>query len=355
MDTTEKLLKILTETHGVPGHEEPIRAVLREYLTPLGSVQTDNLGSLICELPGAGPRIMLAAHMDEIGFMVNHITKEGVLKFIQLGGWFDQVLLGHRVIVKTHKGDLLGTIGAKPPHLLPPEARDKVVKKSDMYIDIGLRSDEEAKAAGVRMGDPVVPDSQFAVLSGGKSYLSKAFDDRVGCALIVDALQALKKAPSANKVYGVASVMEEVGSRGATTAPYIINPDIAIVLEAGIAGDVPGVTPEESAQKLGGGPVIGMYDARNIVHLKLRDLVYSTAEEMGVPLQPGFMPGGATDAAPIHLHHAGVPSVVLAVAARHIHSHNSIINRDDYDQTLKLLLALIRKLDENTVKSLRAF
>src|SRR3972149_8277986 len=186
MDSTLQLLSELTEAHGVPGYEAPVRAVVRKYLDPLGEVTSDKIGSLICKKAGKfpGPKVMLAGHMDEIGFMVKHITKEGFIKFLPLGGWFDQVLLGQRVVIKANKQDVVGVIGAKPPHLLPQEEREKVVPKKDMYIDIGATSQEEVEEAGVRPGDAIVPRADFVSLANGKSYLSKAFDDRVGTALI---------------------------------------------------------------------------------------------------------------------------------------------------------------------------
>lgn len=352
MDTTEKLLKELTEAHGVPGYETPIRAVVRQHLESLGELSQDKLGSVICKQGNDGPRVMLAGHMDEIGFMVKRITKEGFIKFLPLGGWFDQVLLGQRVIIKTQKGDVIGVIGAKPPHLLTSEARTKVVEKKDMYIDIGATSEDEVKEIGVQVGDPVVPRADFLILANGKTYLSKAFDDRVGLALIVSALSELKDQSHPNTIYGAATVMEEVGIRGATTSVEVINPDVAIVLEADIAGDVPGITPEESSIKLGNGPTVVIYDARMIPNIKLRDLVLNTAKEIGVNVQLSYIEGGATDGGIIHLHKTGVPSVVMAVAARHIHSHSSIIHRQDYDDAVKLLVALLKRLDATTVTNL---
>jgi endoglucanase len=353
-DPTLVLLKELTEAQGVPGYEAPVRAVVRKYLEPLGELSQDKIGSVICRLGGeaARPRVMLAGHMDEIGFMVKHVTKEGFIRFLPLGGWFDQVLLGQRVVIKGRQGDVVGVLGAKPPHLLPADERDKVVKKKDMYIDIGATSQEEVEAAGVRPGDPVVPRADFVPLANGKTYLSKAFDDRVGTALVISVLQAFQTEPHPNAIYGVATVMEEVGVRGATTSVRAINPDVAIVLESDIAGDVPGIKPEESSVRLGQGPTVLIYDARMIPNLKLRDLALDTAAEIGVPVQVSYVEGGATDGAAIHLHQTGVPTVVLGVAARHIHSHSSILHREDYDNAVKLLVALIKKLDAGTVKNL---
>ncbi len=352
MDSIQQLLKELTEAHGVPGHEGEVRALVRGYLEPLGTIEQDRIGSLVCRLGEEGPQVMLAGHMDEIGFMVNHITKEGFLKFLPLGGWWDQVLLGQQVIVKTYKGDLPGVIGAKPPHLLPPDERKKVVEKKDMYIDIGATSKEEVEEAGVRVGDPVVPAASFHVMAGGKTYMSKAFDDRVGVALMVEAMRHFSQAPHPNVLYGAATVMEEVGLRGAKTSAEVVNPDVAIILESDIAGDVPGIKPEESAVKLGGGPSLLLLDARMIPNLKLRDLVIETAKELDIPLQFSTMTGGATDGGQIHLHRTGVPTVVLGVPARHIHSHASIIHRDDFDRALRLLVGVVERLDAETVAGL---
>jgi len=352
MDSIENLLKDLTEAHGVPGYETPIRAVVRKYLQPLGELSQDKLGSVICEQKGTSdaPRVMLAGHMDEIGFMVKQITKEGFIKFLNLGGWYDQVLLGQRVLIKTCNGDVLGVIGAKPPHLLTPEDRSKVVTRKEMYIDVGASSEDEVKELGIQVGDPIVPRADFVSLANGKTYMSKGFDDRVGVALIVSALQELKDKPHPNTIFGAATVMEEVGLRGATTSVEAVQPDVAIILESDIAGDVPGIKPEDSSIKLGGGPTLLVYDARMIPNLKLRNLVLDVAREAGVNMQLSSIEGGATDGGVIHLFKTGVPTVVLAVPARHIHSDSSIIHRKDYDDAVKLLVALISRLDKKQVE-----
>lgn len=353
MDATTRILKELTEAHGVPGYEDPIRAVLRKHLEPLGVISEDKLGNLFCEKTGASeaPRVMLAGHMDEIGFMVKHITKEGFLKFLPLGGWFDQTLLGQRVIIKTRKGDVVGVIGAKPPHMLTPEDRNKVVVKKKMYIDIGATSAAQVDEIGVRVGDPVIPRADFVTLASGDTYMSKAFDDRLGTALLVSALDQLQEQEHPNTVVGVATVQEEVGLRGAKTSAWSANPDVAIILEIDIAGDVPGIKDEESAIKLGAGPSLLIYDARMIPNIKMRDFVIDTADELEIPLQLSYVEAGATDGGMIHIHKTGVPTVVLSVAARHIHSDSSIIHRNDYDNAVKLLVALLERLNQGTVKS----
>ena len=245
MDFTLNLLKELTEAPGVSGYETPIRSIIRGHLEKYGELSQDKIGSVICKKVGAAesPRIMLAGHMDEIGFMVKQITPEGFIRFLPLGGWFDQVLLGQRVVIQTQKGEVIGVIGAKPPHLLATDEREKVVKRKDMYIDIGATSKDGVDSAGVQLGDPIIPRADFVVLAGGETYLSKAFDDRVGTALVISVLDGLQAKPHPNTVYGVATVMEEVGLRGATTSVRAVDPDVAFILESDIAGDVPGIKP----------------------------------------------------------------------------------------------------------------
>ncbi len=354
MDSTENLLQNLTEAHGISGYESGVREVVRGYFQSLGELSSDKMGSLVCRKAGAsaGPRVMLSGHMDEVGFMVKHITDDGFIKFLPIGGWFDQVLLGQRVIIKTRKGDVVGVIGAKPPHLLPAEERTKVVTKDQMYIDIGAVSKAEVESAGVRNGDSIVPRADFVVMASGKTYLAKAFDDRVGVALSISALQALQNEAHPNTVYAAASVQEEIGLRGARTSAWLVEPDVAIILESDIAGDVPGIDAAVSNVRLGKGPSVLIYDGTMIPNLRLRDLVIDLAEQMGLPLQLSHVQAGGTDGGVIHMHKTGVPSVVLSVPARHIHSHSSIIHREDYDNAVKLLVGLIKRLDAETVANL---
>lgn len=357
MDATEQFLQALTEAHGVSGYETEVRTLLQSYLEPLGEVSTDKLGSLICRQSGTGPKVMLVAHMDEIGFLVKFITKDGFIKFLPLGGWWDQTMLGHRVIIKTeNNGDLTGVIGAKPPHLLMAEERNKIVTKDEMYIDIGAVSREEVENAGIQLGDPIIPQSNFEILANGKTYLSKAFDDRIGCAVAIETLRHFNKKSNTppNQLYGVMTVMEEVGVRGATTSVAAVNPDVAIILESDIAGDVPGVEDHTSNIKLGKGPGLSIFDARMIPNVKLRRLIVNTAKEENIPLQISNMPRGGTDGGAVHLHGTGVPAIVLGVPSRHIHSHGAIIHRDDYENAIKLVTAVVAKLNKETVAGLTA-
>ena len=353
-DSIKELLAELTEAPGVPGFEDPVRAILERRLSGLAEVSHDRLGSVIARKVGTAesPRIMFAGHMDEIGFMVTMITDEGFLKFQTLGGWWEQVMLAQRVVVHTRKGALMGVIGSKPPHILSPDERKKMVEKKDMFIDIGVSSKEEAIALGVRPGDPVVPVCPFTPLANPKYVMAKAFDNRVGCALVVEVIRRLQEIAHPNTAYGVATVQEEVGLRGATTSTYAVEPDIAFALDTGIAGDTPGVARHEAQEKLGQGPAILLYDASMVPHRRLRDFVLDVAEEAGIPVQFEAMPGGGTDAGKMHLFGRGVPSLAIAVPVRYIHSHAGIMHLDDVENAARLMVEVISRLDADRVKEI---
>jgi putative aminopeptidase FrvX len=353
MDKTELFLRELTQASGVSGYEANIRSVIRKHMEPLGKVFVDNLGSLICQVNGTvkEPRIMLAAHMDEIGFMVKSITEGGAIRFNTLGGWPGQSMLGHRVNIETGNGMVPGTIGGAPEHAMSEEERKKPADHRDMYIDIGATSKKDVEKAGVRIGDPIVPVSDFCILSvAQKTYMSKAFDDRIGCAAVITATNGLGS-DHPNTIFGVTTVQEEVGVRGATTSAEAVNPDVAIILDVSTTQDTPGGQPDTPGGKIGAGPALINYDPRMIPNLKLRDMTIETAAKLKIPLQIYSMEFGGFDGSAIHLHRTGVPTVVIGLPCRHAHSHNSIISRADYDNAVKLTVALVKKLDKKTVAS----
>lgn len=355
-DTIHQMFKELTETPGVPGNEHAIREVMKKWIEPYASeIQQDNLGSLIAKKTGdsSGPKVMVAGHLDEIGFMITHITDGGFLKFQTLGGWWEQVMLAQRVTVLTRKGEIEGVIGSKPPHILPPEARKKSVSVKEMFIDIGATSREEAEEFGVRPGDTVVPICPFTVLKNPKMLMAKAWDNRIGCAIAIEVLKRLKDEKHPNTVYGVGTVQEEVGLRGAQTSAHFVQPDIAFAVDVGIAGDTPGIKPEEALSKMGKGPQILIYDASMIAHKDLRDFVVQVAEENNIPYQFDSVPGGGTDAGRMHLTGTGVPSLAIGIATRYIHSHAAILHQDDFEHAVQLLVAVIKKLDAQTVEKIK--
>ncbi|WP_430494531.1 M42 family metallopeptidase [Rossellomorea marisflavi] len=352
LDETLTMLKDLTDAKGVPGNEREVRNVMKTYIEPFADeITTDNLGSLIAKKTGLanGPKIMVAGHLDEVGFMVTQIDGRGFLRFQTVGGWWSQVMLAQRVTIVTDKGELTGVIGSKPPHILPPEARKKPVDIKDMFIDIGASSREEAAEWGVKPGDMVVPYFEFTVMNNEKMLLAKAWDNRIGCAIAIDVLKNLKDAEHPNIVYGVGTVQEEVGLRGARTSAAKIEPDIAFGVDVGIAGDTPGISDKEASSKMGDGPQIILYDASMVSHKGLRDAVTSTADELGIPYQYDSIPGGGTDSGSIHLTANGVPALSITIATRYIHSHAAMLHRDDYQHTVKLITEVIKKLDRETV------
>lgn len=356
MDKLLTMFKELTEAPGVPGQEEEVRNLMRKYLEPLADeILTDNLGSIVAKKTGSagGPKILLTGHLDEVGFMVTHINSKGFIKFQPLGGWWAQVMLAQRVLIKTRKGDIVGVIGSKAPHVLTVEERNKVVQIKDMFIDIGASSEEEAKEFGVRPGDAIIPICPFTVMNNEKFMMAKAWDNRAGCALAVEVLEQLKGVSHPNTVYSGATVQEEVGLRGASTVPDLVQPDIFFALDVGIAGDTPGMSDEQMPNnKCGKGPLVVLYDASMVPHKKFLDLILDTAEEEGIPVQFDAIPGGGTDAGRVHLFGKGVPSIVIGFPTRYIHSHASILHRDDFDNAAKLVVAVVKKLDDKTVASL---
>lgn len=355
LDETLTMLKDLTDAKGIPGNEREPREVMKKYIEPYADeISYDGLGSLIAKKVGneSGPKVMIGGHLDEVGFMVTQIDERGYLRFQTVGGWWSQVMLAQRVTVVTNKGDITGVIGSKPPHILSPEARKKPVDIKDMFIDIGASSKEEAMEWGVRPGDMVVPYFEFTVMNNEKMLLAKAWDNRIGCAIAIDVLKQLQNEKHENIVFGVGNVQEEVGLRGAKTTANMIQPDICFAVDVGIAGDTPGITEKEAQSKLGKGPQIILYDASMVSHKGLREFVTGVADELGIPYQFDAIAGGGTDAGSVHISNHGVPSLAITIATRYIHSHAGILHRDDYENAVKLLVEVIKRLDKETVEKI---
>lgn len=348
------LLKELTEAQSAPGYEAEVRGIMRRELDRTSEeVVYDNTGSIFGKKEGkaSSPRVMLAGHMDEVAFMISEITDNGYLRFTPLGGWWDQVLLSQRVTVITEKRKFTGVIGSKPPHLLKPEERKSVFPMREMYIDIGANSKDQVKEWGVCVGDPAVPICPYELLPDNDTILAKALDNRVGCYLSLEVMKQLSIEDHPNVVYGGATVQEEVGLRGAQTSPYVVEPDVAFALDVGIAQDGP-ANEGKDKPKLGKGPLVTFLDATMIPNVRFRDLVTNTADEKGIPYQVEVMMGGGTDAGKFHLFKKGVPTIVVGVAARYIHSHVSMVSKKDVENAVKLLVEVIKKLDASTYDSI---
>ncbi len=355
MDNTQLLLQEITEANGVSGYEGDVRKIMHRELDKYADkVETDKMGSIIGSKTGTNddPRVMVIGHLDEVGFMVKEITDEGYIKFLALGGWWGHVALGQRMRIITSKGPVLGVIGSTPPHLLEPKEREKVLKIKEMFIDVGCQEKFNVKKKlGIKVGDPIIPDSQFTVMGNPKMYMSKAFDNRMGCAVAIEVLKKFQRNSHPNTILAGATVQEEVGLRGAQTVAHLTDPDVCIIVDTGIGQDIP---PKsfKIAEKMGGGPAILVYDACMIPNLALRDLAIKTAEDKKIPFHLTYMEGGCTDGARVHISRIGVPTIVIGPPVRYIHSHNGILNRTDYDNTVKLVCELIKKLNKKTVNAL---
>jgi len=356
VDQTLELLKTLTEANGVPGFEREVRLHMEHYLAPLSDeLLHDNLGGVVGKKVGDsnGPRILIAGHLDEVGFMVTHISEKGFLYFQPIGGWWPHVMLAQRVRVKGRSGDVIGIIGSKPPHVLNAEDRNKLMPIKDMFIDVGAKDAADVEAMGVRPGDMVTPVSDFFTMRGGELLAGKAMDNRAGCAVAVEVLKQLQGEAHPNVVYSGATTQEEVGLRGAKTLANLVQPDIAIAVDVGLAYDTPGFDAHPASANVGDGPLMLIYDASMVPHVGLRNLIMDTAKEVGIHLQVDAIAGGGTDAGSFHFSGAGVPSIALGFATRYIHSHTAILARSDFDQLVTLIAAVVKKLDAATVEALK--
>ncbi len=354
-----KLLEELSNAPAPSGFEGPVRDILRREFQAAGlEISNDGMGSIIGVLRGStdGPRIMLAAHMDEVGAMVRFITPEGMVKFQLLGGWLDQALVDQRWTILTAKGPVAAVSGLKSVHVTPPEERSRITPREDVFLDVGAKSKEEAEALGIRPGDPIAPTSSFAALALGR-YVGKALDDRVGCVMLIETIRRLKEQgiKTPNTIYFVGTVQEEVGARGAHTAVALVKPALGLSLEAGIAADHPGGRSDYAQEKLGAGPVIYLADSAMLVNLKLRDFLFQVGRENNIPLQTEVTQGGFEDSREFQAYGTGMPAANIAVATRYLHSHNSVIERSDLDRAIDFLVKMLVQLDARKVAEISAF
>ena len=360
-DRTEQLLQRLADAPGPPGFEDPVRAIMVPEMKPYVTkpIHYDGLGSVIAEQgPRSGqpgPRIMIDAHMDELGGMVRRITPTGFLTMQMLGGWLDQALVDQRWIILGSKGPVHAVTGIRDIHIVSAAERTAVFSRDSLFLDVGARTAAEAAAMGLEPGDPVVPDSPFTVMNGTRNYLAKAWDDRIGCAVLLEAMRRTMTQPHPNTLVFVATTQEEVGLRGARAASQLVKPEIGIAIEGGIAGDTPGSRPEETQAHLGAGPGMFLYDSSAIANRKLVALVRKTAAAKNIPLQADLVQGYGDDSAEMQTTNGGVPTINLVVPVRYTHAHNGIVNRGDFDQMVDLVVALLVQLDQKTVDELRDF
>ena len=356
-DRVEGLLERLSNAAGPPGAEEPVRAIMVGEMKGLATVplRYDGLGSVIGQQGNAGPRIMIDAHMDELGGMVRRVTPSGFLSMQMLGGWLDQALVDQRWIIVGSKGPVRAVTGIRDIHVITPGERTAVASRDSVFLDVGAKSAAEVAAMGVSPGDPVVPDAPFAVMNGTKNYLGKGWDDRIGCAVLLEAMRRTATMPHANQLFYVATVQEEVGLRGGRTAAQTVKPEIGIAIEGGITGDMPGARPEETQVKLGAGPGMFLYDTSTIANRKMVAYTRKVAAAKGLPLQADLVQGYGDDSAEMQMTNGGTPTINLVVPVRYTHSHNGIVNRQDFDETVDLVVGMLVGMDAKAVEGLRDF
>ncbi|WP_017726531.1 M42 family metallopeptidase [Halalkalibacterium ligniniphilum] len=349
---TLQLFKTLTELQGAPGFEHDVRKFVRGELQRYSDeIIQDRLGSIFGVKRGNedGPRVMVAGHMDEVGFMVTSINEKGLIRFQALGGWWSQVLLAQRVQIITDNGPVIGVIGSTPPHLLEEAQRAKPMEMKHMYIDIGADDQEDAKKIGIKPGQQIVPICPFTPMANEKKILAKAWDNRYGVGLAIELLKELKDEAVPNILYSGATVQEEVGLRGAATAAQMIKPDLFFALDASPANDATG--GKDAFGQLGKGALLRIFDRTMITHRGMRDFVLDTAESNNIPYQY-FIAQGGTDAGRVHTTNEGVPSAVIGICSRYIHTAASIIHVDDYAAAKELLVKLVKSSDETTLKAI---
>lgn len=349
MDQLDEMLQMFSNAHGVSGYEGNISQLLEEKLKAYtDEVRTDKMGNLIATRKRGSPSIMIAAHMDEIGLMVKYVDDKGFIHFVKLGGWFDQTLHSQRVILHTEKGDIYGVIGAKPPHAMKEEERKKPVEADNMFIDVGAKDQKEAEALGVIPGVTATIDRQYVHLGYGR-VSCKSFDDRAGCVMMVEAMRLISEMDLDVTVHAVGTVQEEVGLKGARTSAFGLDPDAAIVSEVTVSGDHPGIEKKHSAIEMGKGPAVTIVDAAGrglIVTENVIRWIKETAKAHNIEIQLDVADGGTTDATAIHLTKCGIPSAVISVPSRYIHSPVEVLDMEDLKNSALLIASAVQSASQ---------
>jgi putative aminopeptidase FrvX len=336
----EKTLKSLVDAESISGFEKTIRDVMARELKPhVDEIRTDKIGNLIARKGKGSPKVMLAAHMDELGLMVKHIDSKGFLRFDTIGGWDNRTLPATKVKIHGSRGPVIGVVGSKPPHLMEQEELKIPVKLKDMFIDVGARDQKEAEKAGISVGDFATRVADMNNMIGTR-VTGPGFDNRVGCTVLVEAVKRLKG--FRGTLYAVGTVQEEVGLIGVRGATFGINPDVALALDTSIAGDVPEVKPSEACLELGKGPALGIKDAITFMNPAVRKWLQDSAKKARVNLQYEVMSGGAADSSAIPMIREGIPSGGVFVITRNIHSTCEVVDMKDIDEAVKLVTEAVK-------------
>ncbi|WP_096436203.1 M42 family metallopeptidase [Alteribacter populi] len=351
---TYQMFETLTQLPGAPGFEHQVRKYMKGELEKYSDeVIQDRLGGVFGVKKGDenGPKVMVAGHMDEVGFMVTQVTDKGLVRFQTLGGWWSQVLLAQRLHIITDNGPVTGVVGSIPPHLLDEAKRKKPMEIKNMYIDIGADDKADAEKIGIKPGQQIVPVCPIEKMGNEKKLLAKAWDNRYGCGLSIELLKELKDEQTPNILYSGATVQEEVGLRGAQVAANMIEPDIFYAMDASPANDASG--EKDAFGHLGKGALLRIYDRTMVTHRGMKEFILDTAESNNIPYQ-FFISQGGTDAGRVHTSGSGVPSAVIGICSRYIHTAASIVHVDDYAAAKELITTLARKTDRTTVETIRS-
>lgn len=356
MDMNYDFIEKLTQVNGISGHEEKVAELMYNELRDYSDeVDFDNLGSIIFKKNSSenAPKVMIAAHLDQIGFLISHIDDKGFAFIKPIGGWWPAQLMTQEVCVTTEGGnEYVGIIGHKPSKDL---SKKEKIEFTDLFIDFGVKDKEELLSYGIKEGDPLTPVSDYKPLCNPRYVATKAWDNRVGCAIIGELLKNIHEEELPCELYIVATVQEEVGLRGAKTAAQKINPDICISVDIGAYGDTPGCDKYDSTLTLGEGPSIAILDATAIGNKKLISFTREIAKKNEIKYQTDIMLGGGTDTGEMHKVHDGAIPLTISIPTRYGHSHNSIINLDDVENTIKLFSHMVRELDKDKIEGFKKF
>lgn len=347
-------IKTLTELQAPAGLEDEVRNYMRQEMTPLvDAVETDGLGGIFgikkSKIADA-PRVMVAAHMDEVGFMLSRIEENGILHVIQLGGWNPLTVSAQRFTLITRHGKKIPVVsGSVPPHLLRGKDGPSMPKVEDITFDAGFYSKEEAEEFGVRPGDYIVPQAETILTANEKNMIAKSWDNRYGCTMVLEALEALKDVELSHTLIAGANVQEEVGLRGAHGSTNKFAPDLFFAVDCSPANDT---TPKSNEfGRLGEGSLIRIFDPGMIMLKRMREFVVDTAATHKIPVQ-WYVSHGGTDAGAAQLKHNGIPSAVIGVPGRYIHSHQTMFNINDFEAAQELLVQILKSLDKSTVNQI---
>ena len=348
------LVERLSNAFGPSGHEEDVLEVIREFVLDI-SLETDTLKNVYLNYKNSPtlPTVMLDAHSDEVGFMVQDITDNGLLRIIALGGWVTSNIPAHRVIIKTRNGKYVkGTTTSRPPHFMNSTQREKKLELDDIFVDIGAFSKQEVEEIfHISLGDPIAPEVYLEEIQETGLFMGKAFDNRIGCYCVLETLKALKDTTLQVQLTGAIAAQEEVGCRGAKVTVNKVKPQLAIVFEGSPADDI----YEDIAHPQGGlkkGPQIRYMDSGMISNPNLIELAKTTANTFELPYQCAVRKAGSTNGAAIHISEQGIPCLVLGIPTRYAHTHYGYISIEDIEHTVLLAVAIIKQLNEQVIQNL---